>query len=126
MSVAHSIAEAVWLRQLVVELHSPLECATIVYCDNISTVYMGSNPVQHRRTKHIDIDIHFARETVVLGEVQVLHVPRSAQFDDIFTKGLPTAAFTNIRSGRYIICILFGLYSVSPTIVLSKYHLLAM
>jgi hypothetical protein len=46
--VAHSVAEAVWLRQLFVELRRPIECATIVYCDNVSVVYMASNPVQHR------------------------------------------------------------------------------
>ncbi|GKA89775.1 ribonuclease H-like domain-containing protein [Tanacetum coccineum] len=36
--------------------------ATLVYCDNVSAVYMSSNPVQHQRTKHIEIDIHFARD----------------------------------------------------------------
>src|SRR3954468_14343177 len=32
-AVAHAVAEAVWLRQLLVELHQPIERATIVYCD---------------------------------------------------------------------------------------------
>jgi hypothetical protein len=95
-SVAHSIAEAVWLCQILVEPHNPLEHATIVYCDNISAVYMASKPVQHRCTKHIEIDIHFVREKVALGEVRVLHGPTSARFADIFTKGLPTPAFTDI------------------------------
>ena len=102
-SVAYSIAEAVWLRQLLVELHHPIERATVIYCDNISAVYMMSNPVQHRRTKHIEIDIHFVREKVAFGEVRVLHVPTSAQFADIFTKGLPAASFTNIRSSLNIV-----------------------
>jgi hypothetical protein len=64
---------------------------------------MAANPVQHRRTKHIEIDIHFVREKVALGEVRVLHVPTSAQFADIFTKGLPTASFTDIRSSLNIV-----------------------
>jgi hypothetical protein len=41
----------------------------------VSAIYMSTNPVQHRRTKHIEIDIHFVREKVSLGEVRVLHVP---------------------------------------------------
>ena len=102
-SVAHAVAEAVWLRQLLVELHRPLDRASIVYCDNISAIYMASNPVQHRRTKHIEIDIHFVREKVALGKVRVLHVPTRAQFADIFTKGLPTASFTDIRSSLNIV-----------------------
>jgi hypothetical protein len=97
-AVAHAVAEAVWIRQLLVELQRPVQRATIVYCDNISAVYMAANPVQHRRTKHIEIDIHFVREKVALGEVRVLHVPTSAQFADIFTKGLQPSAFTDIRS----------------------------
>jgi len=45
----------------------PLSSATIVYCDNVSAVYMTTNPVHHNRTKHIEIDIHFVREKVALG-----------------------------------------------------------
>jgi hypothetical protein len=43
---------------------SPLLSATVVYCDSISAIYMSTNLVQHRRTKHIEIDIHFQREKV--------------------------------------------------------------
>jgi hypothetical protein len=81
-AVAHAVAEIVWLCQLLIELHCPIQQATIVYCDNISAVYMSSNPVQHRRTKHIEIDIHFVREKVALGQVRVLHVP-TQPFSDI-------------------------------------------
>ena len=45
--VANAVAEASWLRQLLQELHTPLRQATLVYCDNISAVYMSSNLVQH-------------------------------------------------------------------------------
>ena len=60
--VANGVAEASWLRQLLQKLHAPLRRATLVYCDNISVVYTSSNPVQHQRTKHIEIDLHFVRE----------------------------------------------------------------
>jgi len=61
-AVANGVEEATWLRQLLSELHAPLQRATLVYCDNISAVYMSSNPVQHQRTKHIEIDLHFIWE----------------------------------------------------------------
>jgi hypothetical protein len=64
---------------------------------------MAPNPLQHPRTKHIKIDIHFFQEKVALGEVHVLHVPTSAQFADIFTKGLPTSFFTDIRPSLNIV-----------------------
>jgi len=97
-AVANAVAEASWLRQLLSELHSPLRRATLVYCDNISAVYMTSNPVQHQRTKHIEIDLHFVRERVAVGDLRVLHVPTSSQYADIFTKGLPSSVFTEFRS----------------------------
>jgi len=96
-AVAHVVAECCWLRQLLQELHIQLPSATVVFCDNVSAVYMTANPVHHKRTKHIEIDIHFVREKVALGEIRVLHVPSSHQFADM-TKGLPTALFREFRS----------------------------
>uniref|UniRef100_N1R3B6 Coatomer subunit beta'-2 n=1 Tax=Aegilops tauschii TaxID=37682 RepID=N1R3B6_AEGTA len=44
------------------ELHLGVAKATVVYCDNVSAVYLSANPVHHRRTKHIELDNHFVRE----------------------------------------------------------------
>ena len=96
-AVANAVAEVSWLRQLLVELHVPLRRTALVYCDNISIVYMSSNPVQHQRTKHVEIDLHFVRERVATGDVRVLHVPTSSQYADIFTKGLPSSVFTSLN-----------------------------
>ncbi|GJZ10240.1 ribonuclease H-like domain-containing protein [Tanacetum coccineum] len=73
--VANAVAETCWIRNLLRELRTPLSSDTIVYCDNVSVVYLSSNPVQHHRTKHIEIDIHFVRDLVATGQVRVLHVP---------------------------------------------------
>ena len=97
-AVANGVAEATWLHQLLLELHAPLWRATLVYCDNISVVYVTSNPIQHQRTKHIEIDLHFVQERVAIGDLRALHVPTSLQYVDIFTKGLPSSVFTEFRS----------------------------
>jgi hypothetical protein len=54
-------------------------------------MYMSNNFVQHRRTKHIKIDIHFVQEKFALVQVRVFHVPTTTQFADIFIKALTTA-----------------------------------
>jgi hypothetical protein len=71
---------------------SPMQWASAVGCANCfrsfidplallhlssvtMTIYMSANPVHHKRTKHIEIDIHFVCEKVSLGDVRVLHVP---------------------------------------------------
>jgi hypothetical protein len=96
--VANAVAECTWLRSLLGELHHGVAKATLVFCDNVSTTYMSRNPVHHKRTKHIELDIHFVREKVSVGDVRVLHVPSTRQLADIFTKGLPTALFEEFRS----------------------------
>ena len=63
---------------------------------------MARNPVHHRRTKHIELDIHFVCEKVALGELRVLQIPSDRQFADVFTKGLPTALFEDFRSSLCI------------------------
>ncbi|GJW97226.1 ribonuclease H-like domain-containing protein [Tanacetum coccineum] len=100
--VVNVVAETAWIQNLLLELHTPLSTATLVFCDNVSAVYLSTNPVQHQRTKHIEIDIHFVREYVASGQVRVLHVPSRFQYADIFTKGLPTALFLEFRSSLKI------------------------
>nr|GEV31654.1 ribonuclease H-like domain-containing protein [Tanacetum cinerariifolium] len=62
------VQETAWLCNLFCELHSPLSTATLVYCDNVSAVYMSANHVQHQRMEHIEIDIHFVRDMVTAGQ----------------------------------------------------------
>jgi hypothetical protein len=72
------VAEAYWLWQLLQELHAPLTKSTLVYCDNVNAVYLSTNPIQHQRTKHVEIDLHFVWERVAIGDVRVLHVPMTS------------------------------------------------
>jgi hypothetical protein len=46
-AVVNGVAEACWPRQLLQELHAMLTKSTLVYCDNISVVYLSTNPIQH-------------------------------------------------------------------------------
>jgi hypothetical protein len=101
-AVANGVAEACWLRQLLQELHAPLTNSTLIYCDNVSVVYLSTNPIQHQRMKHVEIDLHFVWERVAIGDVRVLHVSTTSQFTNIFTKGLPTSVFLEFRSSLNI------------------------
>ncbi|KAJ0481126.1 putative RNA-directed DNA polymerase [Helianthus annuus] len=101
-AVANVVAEVCWLRNLLLELRRPLSTTTLVYCDNISAIYLSSNPVQHQRTKHIELDIHFVREHVQRGTIRILHTPTRLQIVDIFTKGLPRVLFEDFRSSLNI------------------------
>lgn len=83
----------VWIRNLLLELHCPIHKATLVYCDNVSAIYLFGNPIQHQCTKHIEMDIHFVCNKVARGQVRVLHVSSRYQIADIFTKGFSRVLF---------------------------------
>jgi hypothetical protein len=70
----------------------------VIYCDDILLVYLTENPVNHGRTKHVELDIHFVREMVALGQLATRY-----QFADIMTKGLLTPLFNEFqgRSATY-------------------------
>nr|GEZ46201.1 copia protein [Tanacetum cinerariifolium] len=70
----------------------------VIFISQDNVVYMSANPVQHQRTKHIEIDIHFVRDMDKVGHVWVLYVPSRFQYNDIFTKGLPPALFEDFQS----------------------------
>nr|GEW64061.1 ribonuclease H-like domain-containing protein [Tanacetum cinerariifolium] len=96
--VANAVAETSWIRNLLRELHTPLFTVTLVYYDNVSAIYMSANPIQHQRTKHIEIDIYFVCDKVAAGHVRVFHVPSQFQYTYIFIKGLPYPLFADFRS----------------------------
>ena len=69
-----------------------------IFCDNISAIEITENPVQHSKTKHIDIKYHFIREHVMEGTVELHFVPSEKQIIDIFTKALDESTFTRLVS----------------------------
>ncbi|GKV35759.1 hypothetical protein SLEP1_g43979 [Rubroshorea leprosula] len=97
-AMANAVAEVVWVQQLLAELHVFLSSAPIVLCDNINALYLALNPIQHQRTKHIEIDIHFVQERVASRAILLQHVPSSLQCADILTKALSSTAFCSQRS----------------------------
>ncbi|GJY26896.1 ribonuclease H-like domain-containing protein [Tanacetum coccineum] len=98
--VANAVTETCWLWNLLHDLHTSLSSTTLVYCDNVSVVYLCSNPC----TKHIEIDIHFVRDLVDVGQVRVLHVASRYQYADIFNKGLSSALFEKFRTTLSVLC----------------------
>ena len=66
-------------------------------CDNESAIKIAHNPVQHSRTKHIDIRHHFLRDHVQHEDIVISHVRTEDQLADIFTKPLDEKRFCALR-----------------------------
>ena len=56
-----------------------------LYCDNESTIKIANNPVQHSKTKHIQIRHHFLRDHVMKEDIHIIHINTEEQLADIFT-----------------------------------------
>ncbi|KAL0539470.1 hypothetical protein IC582_023682 [Cucumis melo] len=67
-------SEVIWLKQLLLELTSYPSRKPVIWCDNISSGALAMNPVFHARTKHIEIDVHFVRDQVLKGALEVRYV----------------------------------------------------
>jgi hypothetical protein len=67
-------------------------------CDNESAIKIAYNPVQHSRTKHIEIRNHFIRDHVAHGDIVLAYVCTKDQLADIFTKPLDEARFGYLRN----------------------------
>ncbi|KAA0033543.1 gag-pol polyprotein [Cucumis melo var. makuwa] len=64
-----------------------------LYCDNMSAIDISKNPVQHSRTKHIDIRHHFIQELVEDKVIKLDLIRSNLQLADIFTKPLDANSF---------------------------------
>nr|GEX03818.1 retrotransposon protein, putative, unclassified [Tanacetum cinerariifolium] len=59
----------------------------------VAAIAISCNPVQHSRTKHIDVRYHFIKENVEKGIVELFFVRTKYQLADLFTKALPVKGF---------------------------------
>ncbi|CAM8951770.1 unnamed protein product [Rhodiola kirilowii] len=87
-AMALGICEVMWIRRILEELKIDVEKPMKLFCDNKSAICIANNPVQHDRTKHVEVDRHFIKEKLERGEICMPYVPTSEQLADVLTKGL--------------------------------------
>lgn len=78
--------EILWLLGLLEDLGLKGLTPVDLLCDNQVALHIAVNPVFYERTKHIEVDCHFARENVQSGIISPSFVPTKAQLSDVFTK----------------------------------------
>jgi hypothetical protein len=90
-------AQLLWMRQTLRDFGYNLSKVPLL-CDNESVIRLADNPVEHSRTKHIDICHHFLRDHQQKGDIDVYHISIENQLVDIFTKPLYEKRFCRLRS----------------------------
>ena len=97
MAAATAACQGIWLSRLYGELAGSDPMTVKLFIDNKSAIALCKNQVHHDRSKHIDIRLHFIRECIEDGKVQVEHVGTERQLADLLTKALGRVRFSLLR-----------------------------
>jgi hypothetical protein len=93
----HCCAQLLWMRQTLRDYGYKLTKVPLL-CNNESAIRMADNPVEHSRTKHIDIQYHFLRDHQQKGDIEIAYVNTHNQLANIFTKPLDEKTFSKFRN----------------------------
>ncbi|GJR18079.1 hypothetical protein Tco_0966606 [Tanacetum coccineum] len=92
VSLSACCAQVIWMRTQLLDYGYKYNRIPM-YCDSKSAIAISCNPVQHSRTKHINIRYHFIKEHVKKGTKELYLVRTEYQLADLFTKALPKERF---------------------------------
>ncbi|GJS89622.1 retrovirus-related pol polyprotein from transposon TNT 1-94 [Tanacetum coccineum] len=98
ISAGKACQQALWMKQALIDYGIRLDNVPIM-CDNKGAIDLSKNPVQHSRTKHIEIRHHFLRDNVRKGNISIKKVASEDNIADIFTKPLKREVFNYLRLG---------------------------
>jgi hypothetical protein len=97
VSAGSCCAQLLWMKSTLKDYGLNFKNVPLL-CDNESAIKMTNNPVQHGRTKHIDIRHHFIRDHQQKGDIAIESVGTDDQLTDIFTKPLDEKRFCKLRN----------------------------
>lgn len=87
-SLIHLVDEITRIISLLTELKLSLSRPPTAWCDNLSTVLLSANLIQHARIKHVELDLYLVREEVLQGRLIVKHIPSVGQIADMLAKAV--------------------------------------
>jgi hypothetical protein len=102
ITAGHCYAQLLWMRQTLRDYGYKLSKVPLL-CDNESAIRMADNPIEHNRTKHIDIRYNFLRDHQQKGDIKIAYVNTQNQLADIFTKPLDEKTFSKLRNDLNIL-----------------------
>ena len=85
-------SQLIWMKKVLTD-YGISQDTMVLYCDNSSAINISKNPVQHSKTKHIEIMYHFIRDLIERKIMCLEYIPTERQIADIFTKPLDRSKF---------------------------------
>jgi hypothetical protein len=97
VAAASCCSQVLWMKTQLADYGYTMRRIPI-YCDSKSAIQITANPVQHSKTKHIDIRYHFIKDHVEKGNIELHFVESKLQLADLFTKPFDDLRFTFLLS----------------------------
>ncbi|KAJ4821406.1 Bidirectional sugar transporter SWEET [Rhynchospora pubera] len=94
--IAKGLQELLWIKRVLKDLGLYDNREMKLFCDNKAAIAISHNPVQHDRTKHIEVDRHFIRQNLEDKVISFPHVKTDEQLADILTKGVSCTIFQGV------------------------------
>jgi hypothetical protein len=94
-AMAQAICQLLWPKNILEDLRIKSDVPMKLYCDNKSVISIAHNPVEHDRTKHIEVDRYFIKENLDSGLIFTPCVSSQGNLADLPTKGLNNNNFEN-------------------------------
>ena len=82
-----------------------------LYGDNLGSLFWSTNPVQEKRSKHIDIRYHYVRDVIEDDKIKLYYIDEARNPADILTKNLDQILFHQF-------CPLLGLEVLWPLLLI--------
>jgi hypothetical protein len=95
-AMSQGICKGLWILRVLEELKMKIELPLKLFSDSKAAINIAHNPVQHDRTKHVEIDRHFIKEKLDVGIICLPFVTSSQQTTDILTKSLEKLTFEHL------------------------------
>ena len=93
VALAEVVNELRFLRQVTGFLTPPIDVNIIIREDSEGAIEMATTHFSSRRTKHVDVKHHIARDAVESGIVRIHYVKAGEQHADVQTKALDINTF---------------------------------
>ena len=91
MAATNAVREALWLAKFT-DVFKLTKEPFLIYGDNQGALKLSKNPIEGARSKHIDVQWHFSRQRVNLGQIRFRFCPTDSMLADCLTKPLPGPA----------------------------------
>jgi len=107
-ALMHAAKEVIWLQNLLKDLGMTKYAPKVINVDNQGTIALAENPIHHARTKHLDVQLQFVRDSIENGIIELRYCPTDVMLADIMTKALT-------KEKHAAVCRMIGMANTSPS-----------